>query len=392
MVEKFKFSRIPDINFGLGKLKVLQEILHARKFDKCMILTGKKSFTSSDKWEKLQKVFKKEKISFFHESIYIEPNTVIIDQIVSEYKNVALDCVISIGGGSVLDAGKAISAMLLENGSIIDYLEGVGHKEPSGKKIPFIAIPTTAGTGSETTKNAVITEVGSDGFKKSLRHDNYVPDIAIIDPELCIPCPPGITTACGMDAFTQLIESYVSSRASVITDGLALTGLYQSVQNLYISYIDPGDVNARMGLSYASMISGMTLANAGLGTVHGFASSIGGFFDIPHGVVCGTLMGEVINSNIDYMLTYDKGNPALKKYARIGEMFAIDEENKKDEEYCRLLIDKINLMIQRFDIPGLGNFGLKESDLDKIIAFTGQKNNPVILPDSELRKILLKRL
>lgn len=392
MVERFKFSRIPDISFGSGNLKFLPEVLHSKGYDKCLILTGKKSFISSKSWEKLHKALKKEKISFFHESIYIEPNPVIIDQIVSEYKNVDLNCIISIGGGSVLDAGKAISVMLMEDGSITEYLEGVGHKDPSGKKIPFIAIPTTAGTGSETTKNAVITEIGCDGFKKSLRHDNFVPDIAIVDPELCIPCPPGITTACGMDAFTQLIESYVSNNASIITDGLALTGLYQVVQNLYVSYVDPGDINARTGLSYASLISGMTLANAGLGTVHGFASSIGGYFDIPHGIVCGTLMGEVIRSNVDFMLAHDRNNQALNKYAQIGKMFLTYEDNEDPEEYCRLLVDKINMMIKRFEIPSLGRFGVNEKDLDKIIAATGQKNNPVKLPESELRKILHKRL
>lgn len=392
MVEQFRFSRIPDIHFGAGKLNSLTEILLSKSFRNCLILTGKKSFTSSKHWEKLRKSIQKGKIVYFHETISAEPSPLTIDQIVSEYKKLSLDCIISIGGGSVLDAGKAISAMLKEDSGVTDFLEGVGHKKPSGKKIPFIAIPTTAGTGSETTKNAVITQVGPSGFKKSLRHDNFVPDIALVDPELCKACPPAITAACGMDAFTQLIESYVSKKASVITDGLALTGLYQAIQNLYVAYVDPSDIKARTSLSYASMISGMTLANAGLGTPHGFASSIGGFFDIPHGIVCGTLMGEVIEANVDHLLANDRKNPALKKYARIGKMFLEYDADESEESYCRLLTEKINMMVKRLEIPTLSRYGVEENDIDKIISTTTQKNNPIELPKSELRKILRNRL
>ena len=184
-----------------------------------------------------------------------------------------------------MDAGKSISAMLTKTESIKEYLEGIGTKKHDGKKMPFVAVPTTSGTGSEATKNAVISEIGGRGFKKSLRHDNFVPDSVVIDPRLMISCPQNVTAASGMDVFSQLIEGYLSTNSSPMTDALALSGLRYIKEGLLKSYETGDDIDARGKVAYASYLSGVVLANAGLGTVHGFASPIGGYFDIPHGVV-----------------------------------------------------------------------------------------------------------
>jgi alcohol dehydrogenase class IV len=208
MVTKFSFAATPHIHFGSGKIKLLPNIIEGFG-SKVLLITGKKSFIQSDHWDQLLLQFESAKIHWSHFVIDKEPTPAMVDLCTEENKNDMPDVVIAIGGGSVMDAGKAIAAMLCHDGSVKDYLEGVGTKPPSGMKVPFIAVPTTSGTGSEATKNAVISEVGQNGFKKSLRHDRYVPDLAIVDPELTIDCPHEITAQSGMDAFTQLLESYV---------------------------------------------------------------------------------------------------------------------------------------------------------------------------------------
>lgn len=196
----------------------------------------------------------------------------------------------AIGGGSVIDCGKAVAAMLVEDGSVQDYLEGVGTRKPSGAKIPFIAVPTTAGTGSEATKNAVVCD-RKEGYKKSLRHDAYMPDVAVIDPELTMTAPRPVTIACGLDAVSQLIESYTSTKANVFTDSLALTALSHASESLLPHCLDQGnDISLRGKMSYAALISGITLSHAGLGAVHGMAGPLGGLFPVPHGVTCGKLL------------------------------------------------------------------------------------------------------
>jgi alcohol dehydrogenase class IV len=269
----------------------------------------------------------------------------------------------------------------------------VGSKNPDGTKIPFIAVPTTSGTGSEATKNAVITQLGNDGFKKSMRHDNFVPDIALIDPGLTLSCPAHITAACGMDAFTQLLESYLSTKASPMTDALAYSGMDLMKDNLITAANEgAGDINIRSAMSYGALISGITLANAGLGIVHGLASPIGSYYEIPHGVVCGTLVGIATRINID-QLRKDReiNNQALKKYENIGRLINSDK-CKNSDDCCDYLIEKIEEWVDVLEIPKLGSFGFQESDIQKIIEGTAQKNNPIKLSDDDIRKIIINRL
>ena len=390
MVTNFKITATPNIIFGSGKLKNLPSIIESYG-NSVLLITGKNSFLQSDHWDKLLLQFESPKIHWRHLIIDREPTPTMIDDCIVQFKNQQIDVVVAVGGGSVMDGGKAISAMLCQEGSVADYLEGVGTRQPTGEKIPFIAVPTTAGTGSETTKNAVISEIGSSGFKRSIRHDNYVPDIALIDPELTLNCPTSITAQSGMDAFTQLLESYLSTNANPLTDALAVDGIRKVRDALVVAVNNGTDLNAREQMAYASMLSGITLANAGLGTIHGFASSIGGFFAIPHGLVCARLMEPVNRITVEKLRKKELGSPALLKYARIGKLFSKDK-NTSDAYYIDLLLGIIQQWTEGFEIKGLSEFGVEENDFEKIIAKTSNKNNPIELNHDELYEALKRAL
>ena len=390
MVTNFKITATPNIIFGSGKLKNLPSIIESYG-NSVLLITGKNSFLQSDHWDKLLLQFESAKIHWRHLIIDREPTPTMIDDCIVQFKNQQIDVVVAVGGGSVMDGGKAISAMLCQEGSVADYLEGVGTRQPTGEKIPFIAVPTTAGTGSETTKNAVISEIGSSGFKRSIRHDNYVPDIALIDPELTLNCPTSITAQSGMDAFTQLLESYLSTNANPLTDALAVDGIRKVRDALVVAVNNGTDLNAREQMAYASMLSGITLANAGLGTIHGFASSIGGFFAIPHGLVCARLMEPVNRITVEKLRKKELGSPALLKYARIGKLFSKDK-NTSDAYYIDLLLGIIQQWTEGFEIKGLSEFDVEENDFEKIIAKTSNKNNPIELNHDELYEALKKAL
>ena len=391
MVGPFALSQTPQIIFGTGKIKSLPEILPRYGTD-VLLVTGAKSFMESHHWDQLLLQLEVAKIPWRHFVIDREPSPEMIDRCVLTISDPSPSVVVAVGGGSVLDAGKAISAMYKQEGSVADYLEGVGSKKPSGKKLPFIAVPTTSGTGSEATKNAVITRTGPDGFKKSLRHDRYVPDLALVDPELTLSCSPEQTARSGMDAFTQLLESYLSTKATPLTDALAIDAL-RILRDSLPEAVEKGreSLDARSGMSYAALISGITLANAGLGTVHGFASSIGGFFDIPHGLVCGTLMGVVNRRTVEKLLKTNENPEALKKYARVGKIFT-RERNKTDPEYALALTDLIGEWTGRFGIGKLSDFGIAEKDTRKIARSTSNKYNPVIFSVEELEEMVRSRL
>jgi alcohol dehydrogenase class IV len=281
MVNPFQFSRLPQIYFGAGKFSELPSLINGYG-GSLLLVSGKDSFSGSKYFNELFSSLERNGIRSSVITISGEPSVEDIDSAVSKFRNQKTDAVVAIGGGSVIDAGKAISAMLGTRESVLEFLEGVGIKTHSGVKVPFIAVPTTSGTGSEATKNAVISRVGKEGFKRSLRHDNFVPDVALVDPELTVSCSPEITAASGMDCFTQLTEAYFSTKSNPFTDALALEGIKSIKTSLKESYINGGNIEARTGMSFAALTSGICLANAGLGAVHGFASSIGGMYNIPH--------------------------------------------------------------------------------------------------------------
>ncbi len=390
MTDSFQFSSLPKIIFGPGKRSELAAELSSRG-NKVLLLTGSSSVHNSGHGDEIITALKTAKLELKHEVIAHEPSPSLIDKIVEKYRSSGIQVIVAVGGGSVMDAGKAISAMIPVDGSIRDYLEGVGEKKHPGHKIPFIAMPTTSGTGSEMTRNAVISEVGEKGFKKSLRHENFIPELAIIDPEMMLSCPAKLTAASGMDAFTQLLESYLSTKANPMTDALALQGLKQIKKYLLRTFLE-GEQNleARSGMALAAMFSGITLAHAGLGLVHGFASPLGGFYYIPHGVACGSLMAPVFATTIDNLQDQPE-HPAIKKLIIISKVFA-DFKYKQDMEYLHAFKEKLIHITTLLEVPMLSEFGLTEEGIQKVVDCTSHKNHPVRLTNDQLINALQARI
>ncbi|MEO5360177.1 MAG: iron-containing alcohol dehydrogenase [Nitrospirota bacterium] len=389
--QTFNFAKPPAIYFGAGVFDTLHKVI-SRLGKTVLIVTGGESLKKSGRLDNLLSSLKKDGIRFYIFQIHTEPSPEMVDAAVAEFKNYGIDAVAGIGGGSVIDGAKAISAMLPLGESVLNYLEGVGRPEAhSGIKIPFAAVPTTSGTGSEATKNAVLSRVGPEGFKKSLRHDNFVPDIALIDPALTLSCPPDVSAACAMDAFTQLMESYVSVKASPVTDSLAIGAIRLAIENLeYSCTAGAGDIRARSAMAYASAISGITLANAGLGVVHGLASSVGACFNIPHGVVCGTLVGAATTANIKAMRATDSA--AIQKYADIGSLITGEKYTNTAPDALDALIETLNGWTEKLKMQRLGSYGITQDHLDKLAAGASNKESPVKLSKDEIKSILYERL
>jgi alcohol dehydrogenase class IV len=390
MTSNFHLKLPPQIVFGPGKFTELVNIIPLFG-KKPLVVLGHSSFSTTDNYSTLKQIFTTLKADFISVRIDAEPSPEAIDKVVAKKQMTNIDMVIAIGGGSTLDAGKAISSMLMEGGKVARFLEGVGTELPSGKKLPFIAIPTTSGTGSETTSNAVISTVGKDGFKKSLRHDNFIANLALVDPELTLSCPPKITAACGMDCFTQLVEGYLSTAGSRMTDAMALDGIKVVNRSLRRAYTTGEDLAARSDLAYGAMLSGIVLANAGLGTVHGFASAIGGLYPVPHGMVCGTLMAVANKQTLKQLRKTSTDKISLNKYTRLGQVCS-KISDKTDSWYQDYFIDRLEQLTDQLNIPTLYEYGMTPTDIDTIVALTSNKNNPVQLNSEELAEILRVRI
>jgi alcohol dehydrogenase class IV len=297
------------------------------------------------------------------------------------------DLVIGIGGGSALDAGKAIAALLTNPGDIFEHLEVIGQGKPLEQpSAPYIAIPTTAGTGTEVTRNAVIA-VPEHHIKVSLRSPFMLPRLAVVDPELTYSLPPSVTAATGLDALTQLIEPFVSNAANPMTDAICRAGMRRAARSLLQAYQDGSNKDARQDMSLASLFGGMALANARLGAVHGFAGPIGGMFTAPHGAVCARLLPFVMEANVRVLKARQRNSPALARYTEIAHILTGNALARAEDG-----IKWVHRLTRRMDIPPLSKYGLTAGAHPAILEgakkSSSMKGNPVELTDQELVGIL----
>ncbi len=364
---------------------------HLKRLDGRILFLSGRSVRNSEKWVSLIHALESGGIKYDHETVTGEPTPALVDGICSAYRAQLPAGVMALGGGSVLDAGKAVAAMLTEKGSVKDYLEGVGTKEPSGSTLPFFALPTTAGTGSECTKNAVISSPGKEGFKKSLRHDNYIPSLAVVDPAWLKTLPPSVAASCGMDAFSQLLESFISTGSSPVSDALAqqgLTGFLRSFSPLLEGRASDGDYEA---IALGSCLSGLTLANAGLGTVHGIAGVIGGLAAVPHGTACGLLLPGMMKRTFDALKESGEEDSAACLHKIRNLILQAEGRLLSPADAADLLSDKLEEWARLASLPRLGALGFPEELIGKAVSDSGNKNNPYAFTPEE-RELLIREV
>lgn len=320
-----------------------------------------------------------------------EPTTGDVVHATGAAKAAGCDLVIGFGGGAALDAAKAVSALLTNPGELSDYLEVVGRAQPlAHPALPCIAIPTTAGTGTEVTRNAVLTSTAH-RVKVSLRSPYLLPRLAVVDPDLTLSLPPAATAASGLDALTQLIEPYVSARANPLADGFCVEGLKRVARSLRRAYEDGGDAAAREDLAFGSLCGGLALASAGLGAVHGFANPIGGLFGAPHGAVCAALLPPVMAANVHALRTRLPRHPALVRFDEIARLLT-----GRPQATAADGIAWVSDLVQTLRIPGLRAYGATAADTAVIVAAalraSSMKTNPVPLTPDELAGIVAQAI
>jgi alcohol dehydrogenase class IV len=299
--------------------------------------------------------------------------------------------VIAMGGGSAIDAGKALAAMLANPGDPLDYLEVIGAGRPLERtSAPFIAIPTTAGTGSEVTRNAVLASP-EHRVKASLRSAGMLPRLAVVDPELTLDLPRSITASTGLDALTQCIEPYVSVRANPMTDLVCVEGIRRAAAALPRVWENGRDREARGEMAWASLLGGMALANAGLGAAHGFAAPVGGMFAAPHGAVCAALLPHVMEVNVQALRARAPGSEPLRRYEEIARLLT-GQSHAAAEDGVRW----VAALCRKLEIPPLRAYGVTGSDIPDLVAkaahASSMKGNPIALTSEELRRIVSSSL
>jgi len=389
-VQAFEFATAQRIVFGDGRAEELGHIAASLcgedKKRRAFMVTGRRALTEAGVVDRLMRVLSESGFAVTTFPVPGEPTVSLVDRALEEAKAVTPSLVVALGGGSVLDTGKAVAVLLTNGGTTIDYLEGVGSgRTVENPAIPLIAMPTTAGTGSEATKNAVI---GADdgSFKKSVRSDHLLPRVALVDPTLTHTAPPEVTAFSGLDALTQLIESYSSNRASVMTDALAESGIRLAARCLLGAYERPTDASARAGMALAALFGGICLANAGLGAAHGIVSPLGAHYPVPHGAGCAALLSHVVEMNIRRLREEDPNHPTLPKYRRIGEIFAPESKDPLCE-----LPRVLRELVVRLRVPGLASWGLSTSGIPAVVKGSRGSSmgyNPIVLSDDDLTTIL----
>ena len=383
---QFEFSTTARIIYGAGKLNSIGALTKVYG-TKVLIISGVPQELS----DRLLNQLDLQGVNCSIIKIDHEPTVDGIREVVEFAQRESYNFLIGIGGGSTLDTSKATAALLTNPGDITEYLEVIGLNKPLiNPSLPLIAIPTTAGTGSEVTRNAVIGSP-THQVKVSLRSPHLLPRIALVDPELTISVPASITAITGLDALTQLIEPFTCISPNPLTDALCLDGIQRIAHSLHLAYNDGSNLHAREDMSLASLFSGLALSNAKLGAVHGLAGPIGGEILARHGAICASLLPNVMATNISALIHYSQDHPALERYTKIGKLLSGNPDANAEAA-----IQWVRNFCEHANIQPLSSFGLTESHfsniIEKALQSSSMKGNPITLSEDELRIILQRSL
>jgi alcohol dehydrogenase class IV len=383
----FEFATATRIIFGTGVLHEAGAL--AKEFgSRALVVTGR----DSSRAEKLLALLRAAGVDTKTFSVAGEPELSTVEQGTELAKTGRCELVIGFGGGSVLDTAKAIAAMLSNDGGLLDYVEIIGRSQALTKpSVPFVAIPTTAGTGAEVTRNAVLASP-EHKVKVSLRSPLMLAKVALIDPELTYNLPPALTASTGLDALTQLIEPFVCLRANPLTDGLCMEGLRRAARSLRVAFNDGQNKSAREDMATASLFGGLALANAGLGAVHGFAGPMGGMFPAaPHGAICAALLPHVVSTNIAALRRRTPDSGALRRYEEVARLLTGDTSATADDG-----VKWVRQLTGDLEIPRLGTYGIKSEHVTDLVKKATQassmKANPIVLTPGELADTLRQAL
>ncbi|WP_422481338.1 iron-containing alcohol dehydrogenase [Pleomorphochaeta sp. DL1XJH-081] len=386
MDARFSIAATGSLSFGAGVFDDLASHL-AKLGYHTVALVASKTFLQGSRCSAFLQQCKDCEVSVLTYPVSGEPSVGSIDELSHSCLSDGCDVVVGVGGGSALDSAKAVAVMAkylartTERISVKRFLEGVGDLTPPPGRLPLFAVPTTAGTGSEATKNAVIAQVGPNGFKKSLRHDSYIPDLVVVDPSLAITVPQTVTAASALDALTQLLEAYVSVKSNTFIDSLALEAIAlvgNALPKLLEGNLD--DLDARSDMAYAAYISGVAIANAGLGYVHGFAGPIGGLHSIPHGVICGNLIVPIHKAMVLAAKEHGQDSSFLQKLTKIAALWHVDGPEG--------VIEHMAQMVRLAKLPPLRDYGFTKEELVAIGSKDASRNSPVKLTQEQTISLL----
>jgi alcohol dehydrogenase class IV len=378
----FEFATATRIIFGAGAFRGAGPLLKTGG-RRALVVTGR----NPQRAEALLAAGRENGVDAVTFSVSGEPELETVRTGVALAKSERCDLVVGFGGGSAIDAGKAIAAMLTNDGDLLDYLEIIGRGKPlANAPAYFLAIPTTAGTGAEVTRNAVLASP-EHRVKVSLRSPLMLPRVALVDPELAYDLPPALTASTGLDALTQLIEPYVCSRANPMTDALCVEGIRRAARSLGRAVEDGRGARAREDMALASLFGGLALANAGLGAVHGFAGPIGGMFPAPHGAICAALLPQVMAANLRALRARDSHSRAIDRYDEMARLLTGNPVATAEQgiEWVRDLV--AGLQIRRLNFYGISRAHIAEL-VSKATQASSMKANPIALTPGELAQIL----